>query len=159
MRWKTVPRSSKTFLSLLTYGGTYYQLMNSTDPQGNVTQRTLDSLERVTKIARKMVTEYGMSDKLGPRTFGKREELVFLGREIHEQRNYSEKVALQIDDEVNLLIQHANVTALKIMENNKERLKIIAEQLIADETIDEDQFEELMKRPLLSAALEASPTS
>jgi len=126
---------------------------------GEVSTGAQNDLERATNVARKMVTEYGMSDKLGPRTFGKREELVFLGREIHEQRNYSEKIALQIDDEVNVLIQHANETAKKIIESNKERLKLIAEQLIADETIDEEQFEELMKRPLASAELEASPTS
>ena len=118
-----------------------------------------NDLEQATKIARKMVTEYGMSDKLVPRTFGKREELVFLGREIHEQRNYSEKIALMIDKEVNDLIQHAYDTAKDIMTNNKDRLRLIAEKLIAEETIEEKGFEELMNEVLSSPQLEATPAS
>jgi cell division protease FtsH len=106
-----------------------------------------------------MVTEYGMSDKLGPRTFGKREELVFLGREIHEQRNYSEKIAEEIDDEVKTFIQRAYDTAKKILSENKERLKLIAERLIAKETIEEAEFEELLKEPLPSPKLQAAPAS
>jgi cell division protease FtsH len=105
-------------------------------------------LEQATKIARKMITEYGMSEKLGPRTFGKREELVFLGREITEQRNYSERVALQIDEEVHDMIQKAFVKAQEIMSANIGRLKILADELISVETIEESRFEELMKMPL-----------
>ncbi len=115
-----------------------------------------NDLEQATKLARKMVTEYGMSDKLGPRTFGKREELVFLGREITEQRNYSEKVAVQIDEEVQGLIQRAHETARKILADHKQRLKLIAERLISVETIDEDVFEALMKEPLPSTELETT---
>ncbi len=107
-----------------------------------------NDLEQATKIARKMITEYGMSEKLGPRTFGKREELVFLGREITEQRNYSERVALQIDEEVHDLIQKAYVKACQIMKENIQRLKILADELISVETIEESRFEELMKMPL-----------
>jgi cell division protease FtsH len=118
-----------------------------------------NDLERATQLARKMITEYGMSDKLGPRTFGKREELVFLGREIHEQRNYSEKIALMIDDEVNMLIRNAHDTARKIMENETKRLKLIAEKLIAIETIDEEEFELLMNQEIPSSELEATPAS
>jgi len=125
---------------------------------GDVSTGAQNDLETATKIARKMVTEFGMSDKLGPRTFGKREEMVFLGREIHEQRNYSEKVALKIDDEVDSLIQYAYQTSRKILANNKERLKLIAEKLIESETIEENSFEELMKQPLPSE-LEATPAS
>jgi cell division protease FtsH len=117
-----------------------------------------NDLEQATKLARKMVTEYGMSVKLGPRTFGKREELVFLGREIHEQRNYSEKVALQIDEEVHELIDSAYNIARGIMADHTARLKLIADELIAVETIEEAKFEELMKQPLPSEAL-PSPTS
>jgi cell division protease FtsH len=118
-----------------------------------------NDLEQSTSLARKMVTEYGMSDKLGPRTFGKREELVFLGREIHEQRNYSEKVAEEIDSEVKSLIQRAYNTAKKILSENKERLKLIAERLIAKETIEEDEFAELLKEPLPSPPLQPAPAS
>jgi cell division protease FtsH len=118
-----------------------------------------NDLEQSTGLARKMVTEYGMSDKLGPRTFGKREELVFLGREIHEQRNYSEKIAEEIDNEVKSLIQRAYDTAKKILSENKERLKLIAERLIAKETIEEEEFEALFKEPLPSPRLQAAPAS
>ena len=111
-----------------------------------------NDLEQATKLARKMVTEYGMSTRLGPRTFGKREELVFLGKEIHEQRDYSEKVALQIDEEVHLLIKRAHETATRVLSENKERLKLIAERLIAVETIDEEGFAALMKQPLPAEA-------
>ncbi len=126
---------------------------------GEVSTGAQNDLEQATKIARKMVTEYGMSDELGPRTFGKREELVFLGREIHEQRNYSEKIALKIDEEVYKLIQHAHEIAKNILAENKERLKLIARHLIAEETIDEETFESLMKQKLPSTELEPAPAS
>ncbi|MBM4454598.1 MAG: ATP-dependent metallopeptidase FtsH/Yme1/Tma family protein, partial [Chloroflexi bacterium] len=112
---------------------------------GEVTTGSQNDLEQATSLARKMVTEYGMSSKLGPRTFGKREELVFLGREIHEQRNYGEKVAMLIDKEVDALIQKAYTTARKILTDNKERLKLIADRLMAKETIEESEFESLLK--------------
>ena len=124
-----------------------------------VTTGAQNDLDQATNTARKMVTEYGMSDKLGPRTFGRREELVFLGREIHEQRNYSEKIAMKIDEEVYALIQHAYDAAKEILVENKERLKLIAERLIAKETIEEAEFESLLKEPLSSPQLEATPAS
>jgi len=126
---------------------------------GEVTTGSQNDLEQATSLARKMVTEYGMSGKLGPRTFGKREELVFLGREIHEQRNYGEKVAMLIDKEVDALIQKAYTTARKILTDNKERLKLIADRLMAKETIEESEFEALLKEPLSSPQLQASPAS
>jgi cell division protease FtsH len=118
-----------------------------------------NDLEQATGLARKMVTEYGMSDKLGPRTFGKREELIFLGREIHEQRNYSEKVAEEIDDEVKALIGRAHKTARDILTDNKERLKLIAERLMVEETIEEATFEALLKEPLPSSSPEPQPAT
>ena len=124
-----------------------------------VTTGAQNDLEQATNTARKMVTEYGMSDNLGPRTFGHRDELVFLGREIHEQRNYSEKVAMKIDEEVYALIQHAHDAAKKMLTENKERLKLIAERLMAKETIEEAEFEALLKEPLPSPQLEATPAS
>jgi cell division protease FtsH len=126
---------------------------------GEVTTGAQNDLEQATGLARKMVTEYGMSDKLGPRTFGKREELIFLGREIHEQRNYSEKIAEQIDDEVKMLIQRAHETAKKILSANKERLKLVAERLMTQETIEEAEFESLLKEPLPSPKLQPAPAS
>jgi len=110
-----------------------------------VTTGAQKDLEEATKLARKMITEYGMSDKLGPRTFGQRQELVFLGREISEQRDYSDKIAQEIDEEVHNTIQHAHDTAKKILTENKSRLKQIAEQLIAHETLGEDELNKLFE--------------
>ncbi|MCX6005486.1 MAG: cell division protein FtsH, partial [Chloroflexi bacterium] len=118
-----------------------------------------NDLEKVTLIARRMITEFGMSEKLGPRTFGKREELVFLGKEIHEQRNYSDKVAEEIDEEVEHLVKNAYAKALEIITEYKDRLKYIAEQLIVIETLDEPSFEALLKDPLPTSSLQASPAS
>jgi len=80
---------------------------------GEITTGAQNDLDEATKLARKMVTEYGMSDKLGPRTFGQRQELVFLGREISEQRDYSDKIAQEIDEEVHSIMQRAYSTAKK----------------------------------------------
>ena len=103
-----------------------------------------DDIERATMIARKMTTDYGMSDKLGPRTFGHKEELVFLGREITEQRNYSEKVAQVIDEEVHNLIEHASQTATMILTENKDRLIRIAQELITKETLEGEELEAVL---------------
>jgi len=118
-----------------------------------------DDLEKVTQIARRMITEFGMSPKLGPRTFGKREELVFLGKEIHEQRNYSDKIAEEIDAEVEQLVKDAYARAVEIMMQNKDRLKFIADYLIEKETIDGSTFEDLLNKPIPAPDLETAPTS
>src|SRR5213595_3749527 len=90
-----------------------------------------------------MVTEFGMSDKLGPLSFGKRDELVFLGREIGEQRNYSDEVAKTIDEEVRAIIDKAYDRAREVLEANRDRLEGLAAKLIAEETVDGDEFERL----------------
>jgi len=126
---------------------------------GEVTTGAQNDLESVTQMARKMVTELGMSEKLGPRTFGKKEELIFLGKEIHEQRNYSEKVAEKIDEEVEHLVKGAYAKAVEIISANKERITYIAEQLIEKETLDEATFEALLKEPLPVKNLETAPAS
>ena len=108
-----------------------------------MTTGSQDDIERATKLARKMVTEWGMSDELGPRTFGQKEELVFLGREISEQRDYSDKVAEQIDEEVHKIIQQAYEVAKKILTENKPKLIHIAETLIAQETLEGEKLEAL----------------
>ena len=100
-----------------------------------------DDIERATKLARMMVTDYGMSDKLGTRTFGDKQELVFLGREISEQRDYGDKVADLIDEEVNRIIQDAYGTARKILTKNKPKLVCIAEKLVAQETLEGEELE------------------
>jgi cell division protease FtsH len=109
-----------------------------------------NDIERATKIARMMVTEYGMSDKLGPRTFGKREELVFLGKEISEQRDYSDKVAEDIDAEVHDIIERAYNVAKGILTDNKAKLIQIAQQLIAKETLEGKSLDALFDSPLTS---------
>ena len=101
-----------------------------------VTTGATNDLERATKLARAMVTQYGMSEKLGPLTFGEKDELIFLGREISEQRNYSEEVARQIDREVRRLIDEAYRTAKQILVDNRGKLTDIAERLVREETID-----------------------
>jgi cell division protease FtsH len=116
-----------------------------------------NDIEEATKLARKMVTSYGMSQKLGPRTFGHKEELIFLGREISEQRDYSEKVAQQIDDEVQNLIQHAHDQAKKILTENKPRLVHIAEKLIVQETIEGEELEATFTEPIGTKAKAPSP--
>ena len=112
---------------------------------GEMTTGAQNDLEQATKLARKMVTEYGMSEKLGPRTFGQRQELVFLGREISEQRDYSDKVAQDIDEEVHSIIQRAYDTARQILTANKEKLKQLAQELIAQETLDEPELNKIFE--------------
>jgi len=123
-----------------------------------MTTGSQNDIEQATKLARKMVTDYGMSDKLGPRTFGHKEEMVFLGREISEQRDYSEKVAQEIDDEVHSIIQHAYETAKKILTENKPKLVQIAERLIAQETLEGEELDALFGEPVPSPQPEAKVT-
>ena len=82
---------------------------------GDTTTGASNDIEKATDLARRMVTEFGMSDRLGPLSFGKRDELVFLGREIGEQRNYSDEVAKQIDEEVRAIIDRAYVRATETL--------------------------------------------
>jgi len=112
---------------------------------GDVTTGAQNDLEQATKLARKMVTEYGMSDKLGPRIFGQRQELVFLGREISEQRDYGDKIANEIDEEVHAIIQRAYRNSKKILTANKKKLKQLAEELKAHETLDEPDLDKIFK--------------
>ncbi|HIC89727.1 MAG TPA: cell division protein FtsH, partial [Anaerolineae bacterium] len=111
---------------------------------GDVTTGAANDLEQVTKLARRMVTEFGMSDQLGPLTFGHKEELVFLGREIGEQRNYSEKVAQEIDHEVRHFVEEAYQRAMTICSRYKNKLTAIAERLLEVETIEEREFNAIL---------------
>jgi len=105
---------------------------------GEATTGPQDDLDRATRLARQMVTQWGMSERLGPRTFGRKEELVFLGREISEQRNYSEKVAEEIDEEVRQLIDRAYHTAKKLLAEHRDKLNTIVGVLLEEETIEGD---------------------
>jgi cell division protease FtsH len=110
----------------------------------DVTTGATNDLERATKLARAMVTQYGMSEKLGPMTFGQKEGLVFLGREIAEQRDYSEKVAQEIDTEVRHFIDEAHDRAKEILTTHRDTLKTVADRLIEIETIDREEFEAIV---------------
>lgn len=104
-----------------------------------------NDLQKATELAKKLVTQYGMSEKLGPRTYGQKEELIFLGRELHENRNYSEKVAAIIDDEVTRFVQNAYKTAKKIVTEKRKKLEQISGKLLEVETLEREDFEKLMK--------------
>lgn len=106
-----------------------------------VTTGAQNDLRRATKMARDMVMIYGMSDKIGPVVLGEKEELIFLGREIHEERNYSEQVALEIDREVSSIILKAQKAATGILQKRKTLLKKIALKLIKEETIEGPAFD------------------
>jgi cell division protease FtsH len=102
-----------------------------------------NDLQNATHLARQIVTRYGMS-RLGQRTFGEREEMIFLGREIHEQRDYSEKVAQQIDEEIEHILVHAKHLAEKILKENTDALERVAQELLEKETIERDAFEAML---------------
>ncbi len=115
-----------------------------------ITTGAANDLEKASQLARKLVKEYGMSS-LGPISFGEKEEMIFLGKELGEQRNYSEKVASQIDQEVASFIKDAENTAKKVLSKKKKTLEKIAERLIDKETIEREEFEELMGQRKISA--------
>ena len=114
---------------------------------GETTTGASNDLEQATNIARTMVTRFGMSKKLGPRTFGKRGGMVFLGREISEQRDYSDSVAEQIDDEVQSLIGGAYDTAMRILKEYKPNLDRVSEYLLENETIEGENFADIFDNP------------
>ncbi|MEI7556109.1 ATP-dependent zinc metalloprotease FtsH [Candidatus Chlorohelix sp.] len=108
-----------------------------------------NDIEKSTDMARRMVTQYGMSKKLGPVAFGQKDELIFLGREISEQRNYSDEIAYEIDKEVRSIIDANYQRAKKILSENREKLIEVSELLIQRETLEGEDFEAMFdtKRP------------
>ena len=112
---------------------------------GDISTGASSDLKEATKLAHRMVTKYGMSESLGPVTFGSTEELLFLGREIATEKNYSEKIAEKIDNEIHGLIERAQKTAEKIIKSHRNALKKIADTLIKKETLEGDDFYELLK--------------
>jgi len=113
----------------------------------DITSGASNDLERVTGMARSMVTRLGMSEGLGPLVYGKKEELIFLGREISEQRDYSDAVAEQIDQEVRSLVNEAHTRARQILEKYRDRLDAVAERLLEVETITREEFESIFPIP------------
>jgi cell division protease FtsH len=116
-----------------------------------------NDIERATAIARRMVTEFGMSS-LGPLAFGKKDEMVFLGREISEQRNYSDEIAFKIDQEVRQIVDRAHQRALEIIQRHFDRLEAIARLLIQEETIEDEELERLFDSPRPKPDLVGPPT-
>lgn len=110
---------------------------------GDVTTGASNDLERATNMARNLVTRYGMSE-LGPRTFGHKQELVFLGKEMHEEKNYSEKTAEDIDKQVSKFIADAYVVAEKIIIAKKDVMKELVAKLIEKETMEQEEFNSIM---------------
>jgi cell division protease FtsH len=109
-----------------------------------ITSGAADDLEKATKLVRRMVTELGMSEALGPMTYGTKQDQVFLGRDLMRERNYSEKVAAAIDDEVRRVINMAYERAKSILEANRDKLDEIARVLLEKETLEGPEFAELM---------------
>ncbi len=112
---------------------------------GDLSTGASNDLKEATRLARRLIMEYGMSDDLGARTFGEREELIFLGREIHEQRDYSEKVAELIDKEISKFIKDGIKTASQIIKKMKPKLEEIVKALLAKETLEREEFEAIFK--------------
>lgn len=112
------------------------------------TSGAANDIERVTKIARTMVTRLGMSEEMGPMIYGQKEEMVFLGREISEQRDYSEKVAEKIDEEVSRLVQAAYDRARDILTQHRDKLDAVANRLLEAESIGREEFELLFPAPV-----------
>ena len=110
----------------------------------DVTTGAANDLEQATKLARKMVCEYGMSENLGPMTFGQKQELVFLGREIAEQRDYSEAVAQEIDREVRRFIDEAYNRAKEILTTYRDKLTALAQRLVEEETLEGPELEAML---------------
>ena len=114
----------------------------------DITSGASNDLERVTKMARAMVTRLGMSSDLGPMVYGQKEELIFLGREISEQRDYSEAVAEQIDKEVRSLVNDAYDRAKELLAQYRDTLDIVAHKLLEVETLSREEFEGLFPPPI-----------
>lgn len=111
---------------------------------GEITTGATSDLRRATSLARRLITDYGMSESLGPRTFGEKEEMIFLGREIHEQRDYSEKIAEQIDKEISNFIEKAAHHAKGIIRSKKDDLEKIVAALLEKETLERKEFEAIV---------------
>jgi cell division protease FtsH len=120
-----------------------------------------NDLERSTEMARKMVCEYGMSDSMGPLTFGKKEEQIFLGREIAQHQDYSEDTAIRIDHEIKRIVTENYTKAKKLIESRRDALDRIADALLVHEVLDADQVRRIVAGELIEApkAAASSPTS
>lgn len=123
---------------------------------GEVTTGATSDLRRATSIARRLITDYGMSETMGLRTFGEKDEMIFLGREIHEQKDYSEKTAEQIDREISHFIDLAAHRAKDLINEHKDKLDEVVDELLKKETIEKEAFEKIVGKKI-SAEQEKEP--
>jgi cell division protease FtsH len=126
---------------------------------GDITSGAENDILRATQMSRRMVTQWGMSDKLGNVAMGHREELVFLGRDLGEQRNYSEEVAAIIDEEIRSIVDHGYQTAKAILTQQRHQMDIVVEQLKVVETLDGSQLDEILARGAPQAPAASSSAS
>jgi cell division protease FtsH len=126
---------------------------------GDITSGAENDIQKATQMARRMVTQWGMSDKLGTVAMGHREELVFLGRDLGEQRNYSEEVAAIIDEEIRSIVNHGYQTAKVILSGQRDKMDAVVERLKIVETLDAKELDEILNREALPAPAAASSTA
>ena len=126
---------------------------------GDITSGAENDIQKATQMARRMVTQWGMSDKLGNVAMGHREELVFLGRDLGEQRNYSEEVAAVIDEEIRSIVDHGYQTAKAILTAQRHKMDAVVERLKIVETLDAKELDEILNREAPEAPAAASSTA
>jgi len=125
---------------------------------GELTTGSGNDYEQATALARSMVCEWGMSEKLGPLTYGKKEEEIFLGRELAQHRDYSEKTAQAIDEEVRVLIDEAERTATRLLREHEDKLHLLAQTLLEFEVLDGAQIDRLLRGEKLRKATARQPS-
>jgi cell division protease FtsH len=120
-----------------------------------ITSGAANDIQKATGLARQMVTQWGMSDRVGTVTMGANQEMVFLGRDLGERRNYSEEMAAAIDEEVRRLIDEAHATARRVLTERRDTLTALAERLILEETVEEDELDQIVRvsAPLAPVAM------
>jgi len=125
---------------------------------GDITSGAENDIQRATQLARRMVTQWGMSDKLGTVTMGHKEELVFLGRDLGEQRNYSEEIAALIDEEIRSIVDHGYQTAKSVLTKQRSKMDAVVERLKIVETIDGKELDRILnsEEPQAPAAASSS---
>jgi cell division protease FtsH len=126
---------------------------------GDITSGAENDIQKATQMARRMVTQWGMSDKLGTVAMGHREELVFLGRDLGEQRNYSEEVAAIIDEEIRSIVDHGYKVATGILTQQRHQMDLVVEQLKIVETLDAKELDDILARGAVQTPAASSSAS
>ena len=124
---------------------------------GDITTGASNDLQKATNLAKQLVMRYGMTDKLGPRTYGEREEMIFLGKEIHENRDYSEQTAQEIDEAVLTLLNNALKKAKEVIQQHRNDIENIVAVLLEKETMEKEEFEKIVGEPKKKAQLRVLP--